>query len=90
VGVSPLVATGTAAPSDPDVGGTVTFVVTPAAGAAVDRYRWDFGDGTIHTTGSNQIAHTFKAPGSHVVSVRVFPFESSEFTTVLIVVDVKP
>jgi PKD repeat protein len=90
VGVSPLAATGTAAPSNPDVGGTVTFVVTPAAGAAVDRYRWDFGDGTTHTTGSNQIAHTFNAPGAHVVSVRVFPFESSEFTTVLIAVEVKP
>jgi hypothetical protein len=68
----------------------VTFTVTPAPGAAVDRYRWDFGDGTIRTTGSNQITHSFSKAGPTVVTVRVFPFASEEFTTVLIVVDVNP
>jgi hypothetical protein len=93
VSVVPLTATGAASPlsdTEPEVGDTVTFTVTPAAGAAVDRYRWDFGDGQTLTSQSNQITHKYNASGTKVVSVRVFPFGSDEFTTVLIVVDVKP
>jgi hypothetical protein len=92
VGVIPLTASGSSSPATttaPEVGDTVTFTVTPAPGAAVDRYRWDFGDGTIRTTGSNQLTHSFSKAGPTVVTVRVFPFASEEFTTVLIVVDVK-
>lgn len=93
VAVIPLTATATALPSSstaPKVGDVVTFTVTPAAGAGVDQYVWDFGDGTGVTTQSTQVTHAYAGTGSKVASVRVFPFGSSESTTVPVVVDVKP
>jgi hypothetical protein len=93
VAVAPLAASGTAMPSSttlPRVGETITFQVAAAAGAVVERYRWDFGDCAIQTTASPQVAHAFRTAGSKTVSVRVFPLRSAEYTSVVIAVDVKP
>jgi hypothetical protein len=94
VAVSGLTATGTATPNTtttPGVGDVVAFVVTPAAGALISQYQWDFGDGTdTVTTAGNQITHSFSSSGSKVVSVRLIAIGGSTATTVLIPIDVKP
>jgi hypothetical protein len=90
VTVVPLTATGTATPSTISVNGVTTLTVTPAAGAAVSRYRWDFGDGRTQTTENNQVTHRYTSAGTKVVRVLVEPFGSDEDATVLIVVNVVP
>jgi hypothetical protein len=90
--VVPLAATGTSTPANgvaPVVGEPVSLVVTPAPGATVDAYRWELGGGIVRTTGSGQLTHAFRSRGTNVVSVRVYPYKSTEFTTVLIAVDVQ-
>jgi hypothetical protein len=94
VSVSPLTITGvTALPSSttaPKVGETVTFSVTPAAGAAVDQYAWDFGDGVTASTQSSVITHVYASAGSKIATVKVYPAGADEATTSLVSVDVKP
>jgi hypothetical protein len=83
----------TALPSSttaPKVGDTVTFQVTPATGASVDQYVWDFGDGTNATTQASVITHVYTSSGSKVATVKAYPAGSSEATTSLVAVDVKP
>lgn len=55
------------APSEPEVGTTVTFTGTVAGGSGV-AYLWEFGDGMGPAMGPI-VTHTFDAPGSFPVSV---------------------
>lgn len=94
VAVAKLAVTGAAFPTPtattPKVGDQVTFTITPAnASASIDRVVWDFGDGQIQSSDSTQITHVYGAAGGKVVSAAVYPFGSSDTTTVLIVVEVK-
>jgi PKD repeat protein len=47
-------------------------VTTVPAGAIVERYEWDFGDGSGRTTSSNATSHLYSAGGGrrYVVTVR--------------------
>lgn len=43
----------------------------PGANATIDEYRWDFGDGTVVTTTSPAVRHTFVDPGTYWVTLTV-------------------
>lgn len=61
------------APSDPEVGETVTFDATTSSDPDGDitSYAWDLDDdGTFETTGA-EVEYTFSAAGDHRVSLRV-------------------
>lgn len=95
VGVVPLGGVGSSLPAStattPRVGDAVTFTVTPTnANAVLDRIEWDFGDGQLQASQAWQISHVYGAQGSRVVTAKVFPFNSSQASTILIVVDIKP
>lgn len=94
VAVAPLAVTLTATPVSatlPQVGTVVTLtaVVTPST-AIIDRYEWNFGDGTTATTSGNQVPKTYAAAGTQIISVRVIPFGNGTFATALTTVEVKP
>jgi hypothetical protein len=44
------------------------FTVIPPPGVTIVRYTWNFGDGSSTTTGLPTATHTFRSPGSFVVS----------------------
>lgn len=48
----------------------VIFTATPA-GAAIQDYEWDFGDGTSGSTTNSSINHAYTSPGLYYVSVVV-------------------
>jgi len=60
--------------------GTVTFSSTSSS-ASIDRYEWDFGDGSAVVTsfGPSQ-SHNYTAAGNYTVSVRIVPSNGSAFT----------
>ncbi len=63
-----------AATTPPTTGAVVTFTAstTLPAGATIDRYVWDFGDGGGRTTTGGSTTHIYSTSGRKVVSVRVF------------------
>jgi hypothetical protein len=90
--VAALAATGVATPNSataPRVGDVVAFTVTPAIGAAIRRYEWDFGDGARLETSGNAATHAYASAGSKVTVVRVVP-TVGQAAIVPIVVEVKP
>lgn len=53
------------------VAAVVAFTSTVTGATSIDRFEWDFGDGTTRTTSGGSTSHAFTAVGSYVVSVRV-------------------
>ena len=94
VTVTPLAVSGSASPvtaTAPKVDDPVTFtIVVTNPFASIDRVVWDFGDGGTQTSEGLQIGHVYVSTGIKVVSAKVYPFQSADATTVIIVVDVKP
>lgn len=72
VAVGQLSATGSAVASGSGNTATFTVTVTPA-GALIDRFVWDFGDGTGVTTPSSQINHVYGTSGTKNVKVTIVP-----------------
>ena len=74
VAVGPLSASVLASPStvSPNTPTTFMATVTPA-GAWIDHYEWNFGDGWTDSTGGNSDGHTYVSQGAYHVSVTVFP-----------------
>jgi hypothetical protein len=74
VAVAPLTVSGTATPGAATVGQSVVFnVAVSPAGASINRYEWDFGDGTSVPTASNAINHVYGSSGTKSVTVRIVP-----------------
>jgi hypothetical protein len=88
VAVAPLGVTISLSPSSPRLADVVTFTATPTAGALVDHYEWDFGDGNTSVATSNQVTHSFLAARSYVVSVKAVPTDDGDATTQLLTVNV--
>lgn len=89
VAVSPLTANGTPSPQTVAFGGSVLFTVTTSpAGAAIEKYIWDFGEGGgQQETSSNQRNYVFQQRGTKTVTVIVVPTKGPRIT-VLMQVDV--
>jgi PKD repeat protein len=49
-----------------------TIVVAPL-GASIERYEWDFGDGTPATTSGGTISHLYGSKGTKTINVTVVP-----------------
>jgi PKD repeat protein len=81
--VAPLTASGAASPTSVTLGGTITFTVTPTAGAVIDHYEFDFGDGTTTSTTSNALAHIFTSTGTKTVTVKVVPTAGKAFNVLI-------
>jgi hypothetical protein len=91
IAVSPLPVTLSYSPaSSPQVAAVVTFTATTTAGAIIDHYEWDFGDGQSGTSQGNQATHSFLSAGTKVVSVRVVPYDGGTPSVDSTVVTVTP
>jgi hypothetical protein len=74
VAVAPLTATGTANPGSTTLGTPVSFTIVVAPlGASIERYEWDFGDGTSATTSGGTISHLYGSKGTKTINVTVVP-----------------
>jgi adhesin/invasin len=71
--VAPLNVTLAVSPSQARFGALVQFTATVSPGAIIERYDWDFGDGRVASTASNQVATTYVLYGEIVVKVRAIP-----------------
>jgi hypothetical protein len=62
----------TASDSTPSVGQTITITATVSGQtSSIQNYRWDFGDGTIANTTSNQIFKAYTSAGTKIITVTV-------------------
>lgn len=76
--VTPLTMTVTASAAAPTFGTPVTFTATVApAGASIERYEWDLGEGDLRTSQSAQITYSFQSRGTKTVTVRAIPTRGS-------------
>lgn len=77
---APIAVNLSASPTAPVVNEVTTFTAqaTPPAGVSIQRYRWDFGDGTavVETTG-DQRTHVFTSAGRRTVTVRAYASDGS-------------
>lgn len=84
----------TVSPTDPAPGQQVTFDATsstPSQGAAIIRYRWQFGDGTAEDTTSGRIArHTFNSENTFTVTLTVTDSENRTHTVAVTVTVAEP
>jgi hypothetical protein len=91
--VSALNPTLSASPSSAAVGTPITFTVglIPST-VSIERYEWEFGDGTITlTTTGPSVAHPYTTPGDKNVSVTVVPSAAvSRRTSTVVVITVPP
>jgi adhesin/invasin len=84
VAVAPLTATGLASPSTTVFGQTTTLSVTVLpAGASIEQYIWDFGEGGPVVTASNSISHDFQSKGTKTVTVQVVPTVGKTLTVLI-------
>lgn len=90
VAVSPLTVTLGASPSSPAANAVVTFTATVTAGAIIESYEWNFGDGNTRSTSGNVVSHAYAVAGQKVVSVRAIPIGNGTFGTTQITVNVTP
>lgn len=82
--VTALTITVSASTTSPTLGTPVSFIatVTPA-GASIDRYEWDFGDGgETKTSQSPQTTYSFQSRGTKTVTVRAIPTRGSAITAI--------
>lgn len=88
VGVAPLELSLTASPSTVQAGTVVTFEAVPTQGALIERYEWNFGDGSGPVVTGRQAIRTYPTSGVRIVSVTAFPIENGEPATALAQVNV--
>jgi PKD repeat protein len=75
VAVIPISFTATASPSAAPVGTNILFRVEGiAAGVPIEKYVWDFGDGSTQSTSSASITHAYGSTGLKTATVTVHPF----------------
>ncbi|HKV98583.1 MAG TPA: Ig-like domain-containing protein [Vicinamibacterales bacterium] len=77
--VAPLSAVGVANPSSVALGGSILFTVTTTAGALIDHYVFDFGDGDGASGPSNAQSHVYLTKGGHTAIITVFPVAGPSF-----------
>lgn len=75
----------TYSPSQPKAGEKVTFLNTSSVG---EEWLWKFGDGDM--TGSKSPTHTYKAPGTYLVSLKIDDKESRTISHSITIVDTVP
>jgi PKD repeat protein len=70
-------------PQDPDKGEQIEFNASASSspGTVIDTYAWDFGDGTVNTTSSETITHSYSAYDSYNVSLTVTDGNNRKSTT---------
>lgn len=71
-------------PSSPTPGQTVTFAGTASGGAPSYTYSWNFGDGSVNSTGSSP-THIYSSAGSYNVTLTVTDSFGSSFVVAHIV-----
>jgi PKD repeat protein len=75
----------TVSPSPATVGAVITFDAAPStASAAITRYEWDFGDGSVIqsvTPPTTTITHSYGVTGSFVIRLTVFDSSGRSGTT---------
>jgi hypothetical protein len=72
--VAPLTAVAVANPQSTALGGSILFTVTPATGALIDHYVWDFGEGDqAFSSPSNAQGHVYLTKGGHTATITVVP-----------------
>ena len=77
-----LTAAFTFSPSGPTAGSSVNFNASTSTSAdPIASYKWDFGDGTIITTSSPNIAHTYGTAGAYTVTLIVTDSKSRKAST---------
>jgi PKD repeat protein len=64
----------TVSPDPPFVNHQALFTAsaTPATGHSIQRYEWNFGDGTTETTATGAVLKTYSQVGTYVVTVAAF------------------
>ncbi len=69
----PTIAVTITAPSSPTAGNPAQFTASATApsGSTIDRYEWNFGDGSVRTTTGPSTTYIYSAAGRYTVSVRV-------------------
>jgi uncharacterized membrane protein len=81
-------------PQNPDKGEQIEFNASASSspGTVIDTYEWDFGDGTVTTTSSETITHSYSAYDSYNVSLTVTDGNNRTSTTgdVVSVIDAGP
>jgi hypothetical protein len=90
VAVAPLAVSLAGSPATANARATVTFTATVSTGALIDRYDWNFGDGTTHSSTTNQVAKAFPSAGNYPVTVRVIPFQNGAASSAIITYVVTP
>lgn len=89
VGVIPLTFTASSSPTSAAVQTLFSFTVTGLpASVPIDRFVWNFGDGTSTTTTTTSTTHAYVTPGLKTVSVTVYPLygdaKSATFQVIVI------
>ena len=74
VAVAPLALSLAVSPSSVKPGTLITFTATPSAGALIDRYEWNFGDGGGTELAGNPATRAYPNAGVRVVTVTAIPF----------------
>lgn len=74
VAVAPLSLSLVISPSVASTGTHITFSATPSAGAIIDRYVWNFSDGSGEVETGAVAARSYATPGVRVVTVTAYPF----------------
>jgi PKD repeat protein len=75
----------TVSPSTVLVGAQAEFSATATSspsGTTIERFEWDFGDGSMRTTSGNTTSHVYTAAGRKVVSVRAVTTSGAAGTAV--------
>jgi hypothetical protein len=62
-------------------GNAVALTAVPTPNAIIDRFEWDFGDGTTFVTNGNQTVHGYDSPGRRVITVRAVPIGNGTAAT---------
>lgn len=74
VAVAPLQLSVSVSPSTVSAGSHATFTAVPSAGAIIDRYVWNFGDGAGDVQTGATAVRNYPTAGVRVVTVTAYPF----------------
>jgi hypothetical protein len=81
--VAPLALSLSVSPSSAPANTHLTFTATPSPGAIIERYVWNFGDGSGEVQTGAVAARSYATPGTRVVTVTAYPFGSGTPATAI-------